>query len=561
MKVYFSLAALYIRSFYNLPGKRAPGAKLDGKKISKLVGMTVLVLFLLANLGVMFVGLNLGLYESLASVGMQGMLLLNAVVMATVMTLIIGFLTSLSTYYLNDMELQLLAMPIKPRALFAAKFTAVYVSEAIFSLFFILSAMVIFGIKEQPHPLMYLWGTLAAFLVPIPALAACYFLQVPLLSVARFLKNRQTILLVGGVLGLAMGLGFNLYYQTMFSRLATDPAWIAQNMAGPESLVAQAGRAWPPAYLAWKAMSQPASAQAALSLLGMAAFCLSFLAAAVVVLSGAYAKSLVGFNEVRLRRLGARTGEYLDRNLRRGHAFGTLVLREVRMMNREPMYLLNGPFIIVLMPVIFGIMLAAQKDAFLSDPDMAGLLALLQSGGGAVIAGLAGAFLGSGTSITCTAVSRDAKALPYIKSLPIKAGRYFLAKLAHGLIFGVFGAVAGVGLLTWALGLGASDATAGLAMALGLSALVNMAGLWLDTANPRLKWDNPMAALKQNPNSVIMILGTMGLIGGAGYLAFSQGLSSWQAAAWFGLVPGVAFAALLAAFPAYAERRLTAMEV
>ena len=93
------------------------------------------------------------------------------------------------------------------------------------------------------------------------------------------------------------------------------------------------------------------------------------------------------------------------------------------------MYLLNGPFVVVLMPVIIGVMLAVQKDAFMSDPDMAGVLAMLGSGQGAAIAGLVGAFMGTSTSIACTALSRDAKALPFIKSLPISPRTYMLAKL------------------------------------------------------------------------------------------------------------------------------------
>jgi ABC-2 type transport system permease protein len=202
----------------------------------------------------------------------------------------------------------------------------------------------------------------------------------------------------------------------------------------------------------------------------------------------------------------------------------------------------------------------AQKDAFLSDPDLAGVLALLRNGGGAILAGLAGAFLGSGTSISCTALSRDAKALPFLKSLPLSAGRFMLAKLAHGLVFALFGSIMGAGLSGYALRLSASDMAAALIVAIGLSFLLNLGGLWLDTANPRIKWDNPMAALKQNPNSVIAILGAMGIAGASGYAAFALGLSTWVFAFWFGILPLLAFALLLFPYPRYAAKRIAALE-
>jgi len=560
MRIYASLSRLYLGSFYNLPGKRAPGEKLGAKAVLKGIGVAALVVLVVADLGALFVATNFMLYEALAGVGMQGMLFLNAAVMATMLTMVVGFLTALSTYFMNDMELQLLSMPIPPRALFGAKFTAVYSSEAAFSVFFMATAMIIFGVKEHPHPVFYLWGTLSALLLPLPALAVAYFIQVPLMGAVRFLRNKQAILVVGGVLGIAVALGFNVYYQGMMTRVG-DPEWLRTSFAGPDSIMARMGEAYPPAQLIWRAMSHPATGQAALSMLALAAICLAAPALVIFGLGGAYAKSLVGFNESHVRKLTAgRADAFVAREAKRGRVFLSLVAREVRLMNREPMYLLNGPFIIVLMPVIFGIMLAVQKDALLSDPDLAGVMAMINTGGGAVLAGLIGAFLGSGTSIACTALSRDAKALGYIKSMPIPAGSYMLAKLAHGLAFAAFGAVTGVGLLGWALGLSALDMAAGLAVAVGLSSLINLAGLWLDTANPRLKWDNPMAALKQNPNSVIVILGTMGLMGGAGYLAFTRHLDAGQCALWFGALPALAFVLLLIPYRRFAERKLDSIE-
>ncbi len=560
MKVFLSLCALYLRSFYNLPGKRAPGTKPGAKELLKQAGLLLIALLAVANVGFVFVMLNLALYNALAPAGMQGMIILNTAVVVTALTLILGFLTALSTYFLSDMELQLLSMPIKPRALLGAKFVAVYASEAAFSLGLMAVTMVIFGIKEAPGPLFYLWGILASLLLPLPVLALSYLVQIPLLSLARFLRNKQAILVIGGILGVVLAVGFNLYFQSGMAHQA-DPEWLAKNFAGPDSLIARLGQVYPPAQYAWRAMTAPASASGAAAILAMAIACLAGPALVVALMSGMYAKSLIGFNESHLKKLDAGDARsFIGRRMRSSSAFLSMVKREIRLMNREPIYLLNGPLIIVLMPVIFAVMIIVQRDAFLSDPDMAGIMALLDSGRGALVAGLLGGFLGSGTSIACTSVSRDAKALPFIKSLPVRPADYLLAKLAHALIFGAAGSAVGVGCLAYLAKLGPADIAIGFLVAFGLSSLLNMGGLWLDTASPRLRWDSPMAALKQNPNSVIAILGSMGLMGLLGYLSFTLGLGRAEVALWMGLAPLALFGLLYAAFPRFAARRLAAME-
>jgi ABC-2 type transport system permease protein len=560
MRVYLSLSRLYISSFYNFSGAKPRGAKTGLKPLFKKAAYIALMAIVAGNLGYLFVMLNLGMYKGLATLGMQGLLVLNAVVMATMLTFIVGFMTALSTYYLNDMELQLLAMPIKPRALFGAKFTAVYVSEAAVSVFFMAITMVVFGIKESPHPLFYAWGTITALLLPLPVLAVSYALQIPLLSFARFMRNKKLIMIVGGVLGISFGLMFNVYFQGMMMKFQ-DPAALALTIASPDSLVTRMGEAYPPALLAWKAMSAPATGAAFGSVLVLLGICAAGPALVVLLLSGAYAKSLVGFNESYIRKLtrdGARS--FIARRIRSGPVFIAMVKREVSLMNREPMYLLNGPFIIVLLPVVVGIMLLVNGDAMFGDPDMAGVSALIGGGFGSVLAALVGTFMGSSTSIACTAVSRDAKALPFIKSLPVKAGTYMLAKFAHAAIFGVFGSVVGVVLIGRALGVDAAGLASAIAVSLSLSTLLNLGGLWLDTANPRLDWDNPIAAMKQNPNAVIAILGTMGVAAGVGYLAFVTGMRPGAFVLWFGAVPAFVTGVLLALYPRYAEKRLVQME-
>jgi ABC-2 type transport system permease protein len=512
------------------------------------------------NLGYLFVMLNLGMYKGLATLGMQGLLVLNAVVMATMLTFIVGFMTALSTYYLNDMELQLLAMPIKPRALFGAKFTAVYVSEAAVSVFFMAITMVVFGIKESPHPLFYAWGAITALLLPFPPLAFSYALQIPLLSFARFMRNKKLIMIVGGILGISFGLLFNVYFQGMMMRFQ-DPAALALTIASPDSLVTRMGEAYPPALFAWKAMSAPASVTGLVSMLALTAVCAAGPALVVLLMSGSYAKSLVGFNESYIRKLtrdGARS--FIARRIRSGPVFMAMVKREITLMNREPMYLLNGPFIIVLLPVIVGIMLLVNGDAMLADPDMAGVSALVSGGFGSVLAALVGTFMGSSTSIACTAVSRDAKALPFIKSLPVKAAPTCWPSSPTPHFSACSAAWSGWRLVGRALGLDAAGLAAAMAVSLSLSTLLNLGRPVARYRQPAPVLGQPDSGDEAEPERGDRHPGHDGPGSRCRLPRLCHGDASGGLRVVVRRRAGVGSGALLVLYPRYAEKRLAQME-
>ncbi|MEI6874853.1 MAG: hypothetical protein WCL50_06955, partial [Spirochaetota bacterium] len=368
-------------------------------------------------------------------------------------------------------------------------------------------------------------------------------------------------LMVAGVIGIAFALAFNLYIQGSMSRL-TDPAWILENYAGPGSLLNYVGLTWPPSALAWKSL-EAASSGTWMQGLGWASALLALgLGAAIFVvlaLAGVYVRSLLDFGEGIFKRLsGSETADFIGSGFRRQGLFRALVIRENRLMNREPMYFLNGPFIIVLMPIILAVMYFVQREAL---SQLAPLMEAARRGPYGLLVGAGfGGFLGSSTSIACTALSRDAKALPYLRALPIGARQYMLGKLAHGLVYAALGSLVGglgMGLI---LGLGPAPILASIFIALGFSSLANMAGLWIDTANPRLAWDNPVAALKQNPNSSLAILGSMAILAALGALASVLPLGALGFTLVYGGGTSLLFAILLFLYPKFAETKLEGLE-
>jgi ABC-2 type transport system permease protein len=553
------LTRLYFRSIY---GWKPLSEYKRPRDWLKLAGAILLGLFILGDFGFIFVASAIAQYQALKPQGLEGLLLLNASIMSTMIVFVFGFIMALSTYSLSAAEQQLLALPIRPRAFLGAKFVVVYLSEFAFSLFLMGVNLAVFGLREAPPLAFYLCGLVVALAIPLLPLAIAYFIIVPIMSLARFMRNKNTVLMAVGVIGLVFALAFNIWIQGSMTRLS-DPGWILHNYAGPGTVLNLVGSSWPPSLVAWEALAAAAAGRwpEGLALaLGLAVAGTAVAALVATGLGGVYGRSLLDFGEGVLKKLGrSETADFIGRGFARKGALRALFLRENRLMNREPIYFLNGPFIVILMPVILVIMYFVQRSNF---AELAGAVEGLRGGPAGLLIGAGfGAFLGSSTSITCTALSRDAKALVYLRALPVAPRTYLLAKLAHGLFYALFGSVVGGVGTAIILGLDAVTALLSVFVALSFSALFNLAGLWIDTANPKLSWDNPVAAMKQNPNAVIAILGTMALIGGLGGLSTILPLG----VAGFSLVYGggalVVFASLLAAYVKYAGSRLESLEL
>jgi ABC-2 type transport system permease protein len=509
MKAFLALLKVYVNSTYN-PRAFVDLFKQGGKGIAKGVGTAFLILYMIGAFGFMMFISSYSSYSSLKSLGLEKLLLLNGVSTATAIVFIFGFVTCLATYFMSEAESLLISMPIPPRTLFGAKFAMTYLSEAALAILMIGVSAGVYAYFERPPFLFYPYALLIALATPLLPLSVFYLILVPLMTRVRFLRRKDSVIILGGILAIFLAMGWQLYYQKLI-RSSGDVQWLLANLASPDSILKRFSRAFPPALFAAESLSAPG----ALGGLGYLAAFLGTqglsLAAALLLLPGAYARSLTGFNESFLKRL-ASSGDFIGRNFRARPPLASFFLREWRLMNREPVYFLNGPFIIFLMPIILGAAYGSMRKELIAD-----VPALMGPGATPYIALAAfgmTAWLGSANGVTCTSFSREGKQLAFLKGLPLDMRAFLGAKLLHGLSFALFAALTGPALVAFLLPLKAVNAIQAGFGGFGVSALLNVAGLFLDTANPRLSWPNPTVAIKQNTNYLIMVLGSMALVGG-----------------------------------------------
>ena len=560
MKVFLSLCNILIKSFYGFTRVKI---RKSTKGILKAVGIGALILYGIASVGSIFVFINMNSYAALKPIGFEGMLILNNLLMVVIVTFVFSLLMAMSVYFTSNAERNFQALPLKPWQIFSSKIILVYISEALLSMLIMLPLLVIFGIKEQPDFLFYVYGILGALTIPIIPICVIFAILVPIMRTFKFMRRRNVIMMLAGILGVCAMIGFQVFYQTNMAQISNQD-WLIKNFTGPGTILNKIGSGYPPSHLLWKAMDGAGGIGGFINFLAMIGLSAAVLLLVVVLLSRAYSASLVGFDEHSLKKM-TDADEFIRRSFQKTTLFSNLVKREINLMNREPVYFFNGPFMVIVFPVIFVIMYFVYLPRIqngLGGRTIQELLTSIRDAPMAVLIPAAfGGFMGSSMLISATSISRDAKFLPQIKSMPIDLGKYGLAKLCHGLIYGSAAIALGTIPLIIIFKLTPARALLSLLLAAAFIWLTNIAGLYLDTARPRLKWDNPTAAFKQNMNALAAVLAGMGLLAAIGIAAYFIKINISGIILGLLLPMAAGSAVLTWKYPGFAGRRLAGLEL
>lgn len=108
---------------HNADGKAGDGSssKAQAKAVAKAVGIALLALLVTADIGGIFFMTNWAMYRALKPEGLQGLLILNSAMSASLLVFILGFATALSTYCLSSAETLMLTLPARPSHVLGAK--------------------------------------------------------------------------------------------------------------------------------------------------------------------------------------------------------------------------------------------------------------------------------------------------------------------------------------------------------------------------------------------------------------------------------------------------------
>ncbi|HOE09290.1 MAG TPA: hypothetical protein PLV89_10515 [Treponemataceae bacterium] len=582
MKITLHLLKLFLDNRFSLKDFLQNFRK-GGKETGKNIAYIALFLYVAVVFGGMLFFYVTTLYGTFKEAGIQSFVLLLLSISATFLTLIFGFLQALSMYVTNSTEENLLALPLSPKSLFAAKFLQIYVIELLLGAAILLFGTGIYGFYEGllTSPVFYITAITGSLTLPLIPITITFILLVAIFSAGKSALNKKVLTVISTVMLIGVMLGFNFFYQKSLQNL-NDSAYILEMYeSGNFSIVNTIAAFYPPAqwYVSAITANNISSILPILLLLTLPS-ALAFLC--IVVLAKPYVKSIIGFNEESSKKMNKEEArEFLSTDIKSTPLFWAVFKRDILTVLKEPSFFFNGPFVIILLPVVMAISVLGT----LPKDGLDGLRTVLSNFGTAdfsqsqlelmffIITGILSAmivFMGTSTSISATAFSREGKGLAVLKALPIPVKTLLTAKIGHAMIYAVF-ALLLIGIPSLILlhfeELHISSANIILIMSctvllsMSLCFLMHLLDIWIDTARPKLNWETPTSAFKQNLNSVISVFLSMGLIILLAVLAIFVLKKTMITLILLSCVILIGDIILWRVYVRWAEKRLAAMEV
>ena len=475
----------------------------------------LIAVLILVGLTPMVVAFILGIktiYGALHTIGQESALILLGVIAGQALVFVFGFFYVISAFYFsNDLE-RLISLPLRPNEVVASKFLVVIVNEYFSIMPFVLPVFLGYGILA--HAPLEFWILLVPvyLLLPVIPLAVSALLAIALMRVVNLTRKKDALIIVGSL----VLIGLNFFIQ-MRTHGESDTAAIARLLTERDGLVQIIGNRFPPSVWASRSLSLGFSPEGIGQLGLLAAVSAAILFGMVALSEKLFYEGAIGLSEITSRRRKLSRLE-MERSITQGRGPLRAILdREIKIMNRTPVYLLNGVLVGVLVPALLIVGVRSSDDNPLGV-----LVSAAESGHTAVLILVLAAFAivcGCMSGTASSSFSREGKYFWISKIIPVSWRRQVAAKFLHSYLVSLVGIVAAlIGSLVVAPVSGSALAAAALLSLVGAVPL-NAAGLWIDLARPKLKWTNPQQAIKQNLNVVFAMLAGAAYLVVCGFLA------------------------------------------
>lgn len=528
----FKIFASNIFSF----GAFLEGFKKGAKGIIKNIFVILLFLYLIGFSGGMYILIMSRVGNGLVNSGDISKMPLLILITALALVFFFGFVSAATNYYTGCGEEQFLSMPLRPVDIFAAKVGVTAVTDAFLGAVVILVGGIIYAVKADliKNPLFYL-GLIALILAvcSLSLLVIYGFMSLILFFVPKF-RSKGLLTSIATVLIVVLVICYS-----MFSSRLGMMIDMGQESVTPIIQMIRLTAEKAPALMFFTS----ALDGNVVSILVLLAFSALFILGAVPLLAPVYIKTLNGFSDVKSKKISAEKAHVvISKEIKSNSVFSTLFVRDLRTVFREPSFFGNGPLMLLLVPVLFTvsflISFTAAKNTNLAEiknqlsivflemsPENIEVLKyFLMLGFTAVTV-----FMGNSTSIAATSFSREGKALYDLKAMPVEPDTIVLVKFCHAFMYCIVSAVImGLFFVAGVVILGLPFTALEVleiflkytVISLIISLVLIFTEMFVDTVNPKLLWENPTAAFKQNVNAVVSSFVSMGVVFLSGVLMF-----------------------------------------
>lgn len=495
------LALLRVQLKVNSP--RNVFSNRDNKKQRRVLAMLLVMLLAFGQMGYLaYVILN-GLVVASLQLGVPEMALALSFLVGSLMVAVFGIFETMGRLFMARDGEFLSALPAKPRNVFLAKLTVVYLYELLYSLLFVALPIILLGIRGGYGPLYYVGGLFVLLLFPVLPVLAGALVSLIIMRLSAGSRDRDKFVTVVSIVAMLLAVGLQLSISRIMPG-AIKGDFFLNLLQNSQQTLAGLTAAWPPALWMAKLLTG--------SLLNGLWFVLATgagLLLALLIAGALYQRGLQASLE---------NNATVKAKTRRGPE-GTLspvkaiARRELRTILRVPAYAFNSLAGVIMAPIMILSLLVTGSNNN-TGMSLNAILTAVRDPKNFLVTALGIAafllFVGGINMAGATMLSREGRARWLLKVVPLPAQTVVQGKLLASLQIGFLNL--GVSLLL-ALLASPLQTLAACLIGLPLCAAVTYVGLYIDISNPKFNWNDYTQAIKQNLNGVFMMMISWGLLG------------------------------------------------
>ncbi|MGI6622344.1 MAG: putative ABC transporter permease subunit [Acetivibrionales bacterium] len=513
MRKFFSLLKLQINAQYGF-SNALYNIKHDKKAFWKGVGIGIAILLALGEVIGIYTFLMYQLYSGAAMINAPQMILTMAAICSGLIVLIFGIFYIIGTLFLaRDTEF-LASLPLSQGSVFMTKFAMVLLGEYPFAFFLMLPPVIIYGIGTQKGVIYYILAIICTLLLPFLPLVISAFLALLLMNIVSRSKRRDMITIIGSIIMMVLFIGGQNYLMSRMPENRED--FLMALLQSSDAIIEFMGRAFPPSIWITKVLSS-GGVDSAWNLLFLVAATIAAFLAVYLLASFIYQRGATA--QLETRPAPGKT----KLTYRRSSQVFTIFKNELLIILRTPIYALNSLVVVFMAPLLLAIPFFGGN--FSNDSDLQFIFQFLGNNDSQAILMLVSAgiitLLVMINPAVSTTFSREGKNIWVLKTIPVKPVVQVYGKLLAGYSISFVATLVTIVIAIFLFKINVLTAIMILILCSLALVPVSSIGLYIDLIRPKLQWNNPQEAIKQNMNAMLaMLIGflAVSVFGIAGFL-------------------------------------------
>ena len=411
----------------------------------------------------------------------------------SVFSFIFGLNVIFSVFYFSGDIENLLPLPLRPYQIIASKFTAALISESVMEFIVIIAAFAGYIIASGRPFWSWIIALVGMVTLPIVPLIYCAVLCMLIMLLSGFIKNKDTVNKITGFLTLAVVVGIAILISNMGG---LDAQHLVEALSDPNNqLVNTMNLIFPQVHFLVSSMVN----NTVVNLIFYIAVNGIAIAVFLLVAQAVYFRTAVGINRVSGK---AKSIDKVISSLRQHNPCLTYLKKEFRLLFRTPAYFTNCIMINLMWPVfLYIVYLLNGKTNFLDSfiygihtgNEESVLLLILAISALSVI-------ITAANCIASSALTREGKHFAFIKYIPLSYIAQINIKALVSIIISGLGMIIYVIAAAIYLDLGIKITVFCCLVSLLSVSFVSYFGIFMDSVNPKLIWDDELNALRGNYN-------------------------------------------------------------